>query len=297
MRVSRILEKMNIESRTKDEIEFDFMGLNTAVYQGTLCTFIDNPKYLDEIKNKSVIIITTDEIAENSRLPAVIVESPRICFFKLHNYLVQNNNPEYARKKFDTTIGKQCEISNLAHIESKNIIIGNNVKIEEFVSIKENTVIGDNVTIRSGSVIGSEGFEEKRTKEGILPIIHAGGVKIESNVEIQHNVCVDKAVYPWDDTVIGRDCKLDNLIHIGHAAKIKKETLIAANSLVGGRTMVGERVWIGVSATISNNIIIGDDAKINIGAVVTKNVNDGQTVSGNFAIEHDRFLDFIKSIR
>ena len=47
-----------------------------------------------------------------------------------------------------------------------------------------------------------------------MGVKHLGGVKIGKNVEIQHNTCVDKAVYPWDDTIIGNNSKIDNLVHI-----------------------------------------------------------------------------------
>jgi ribosomal protein S3 len=36
---------------------------------------------------------------------------------------------------------------------------------------------------------------------------------------------------------------------------------------------------------------------IKIRKYVTKNLKDGEKVSGNFAINHDKYIDFIKSIR
>ena len=44
--------------------------------------------------------------------------------------------------------------------------------------------------------------------------------------------------------------------------------------------------WLGLN--------IGKSARINMGAVVTKPVMDGQSVSGNFAVEHHEFLKFMK---
>jgi len=299
MKLSDILRQLDkkLVFEAINEIDFDYMGLCGARQEGTLCTFVDDPQYLNEVDNDHVIIITTREIAEQSGLPAIIIENPRISFFRVHNYLAKNKIPEYVRGDFDTQIGQNCTISKQAYIEDKNIVIGNNVQIEEFVSIKANTVIYDNSILRAGTVIGGEGFEAKRMNEGILPVIHIGGVIIEENVEIKYNTCIDKAVYPWDNTVISKDCKIDNLIHIAHAVKIGKESLIAASSLIGGRSIIGEKVWIGAGSTISNNIIVGDGAKISIGSVVTKNVGIGQRVSGNFAVDHNKYLEFIKSIR
>ena len=133
--------------------------------------------------------------------------------------------------------------------------IGNNVVIEEFVSIKENTIIGDNCVIRAGSIIGGEGFEHKRNGEDVLSVKHLGGVIIEDNVEFQQGNFVDKAIYPWDDTIIGENSKTDNNVHIAHADKIGKRVFIAASTCIAGRVEIGNDVWIGPGVTVTNGII------------------------------------------
>ena len=59
--------------------------------------------------------------------------------------------------------------------------------------------------------------------------------------------------------------------------------------------MVGDDVWIGVNATVSNRIKIGKGARVSLGSVVTKDVPAGQTVTGNFAIDHARFMKNLKA--
>jgi UDP-3-O-[3-hydroxymyristoyl] glucosamine N-acyltransferase len=299
MKASTILKSMdgNLDVECRGEIEFDYMGLSSSVYEGVLCTFIDNEKYMDAVLNRSAVILTTPEIAERYGVPAVIVDQPRYNFFRMHNFLARSSQHGYARKAFPTVIGQDSDISRLASISSENVVIGDRVTSEEFVSVKANAVIKDDAIIRAGSVIGGEGFQQMRGDGGVMAVIHAGGVVIGSHVEIQQNVCIDKAVYPWDNTILGDGCKLDNQIHIAHAVKIGRETLMAASTFVGGRVGIGEKAWIGASATISNNINVGDFAKVSIGAVVTKDVGPNQRVSGNFAIDHGKFLAFIKGIR
>ncbi|OYV07782.1 MAG: UDP-3-O-acylglucosamine N-acyltransferase 2, partial [Methanosaeta sp. ASP1-2] len=51
------------------------------------------------------------------------------------------------------------------------------------------------------------------------------------------------------------------------------------------------------NATISNKLTVGEGAFITMGAVVTRNVLPHKKVSGNFALDHAKFMDFIKSIR
>ena len=51
----------------------------------------------------------------------------------------------------------------------------------------------------------------------------------------------------------------------------------------------------GLSATIRNGITIGNGARINLGSVVTKDVTLGESVTGNFAINHSKFLLNLKN--
>ena len=91
--------------------------------------------------------------------------------------------------------------------------------------------------------------------------------------------------------------KIDNLVHIAHAAKIGKRTMIVANSGIGGRVTIGKDSWIGFGTTIRNGVTIGDKARINMGAVVTKSVKEYESVSGNFAISHEEFIRRLKMQR
>lgn len=278
-----------------NEKEFETLGILASKSGKTMCTFIDDEKYLKDLKDEFVMVMTTKEIYDqlkNRNCGFYITEKPRIEFFALHNQLAESHN--YARERFKTKIGNNCHISDKASISSENVIIGDNVTIEEFVSIKDNVVIGDNSIIRSGTVLGSVGFEFKRIEDKIMPIEHVGGVVIGTNVEIQYNSTVDKAIYPWDDTVIGDYTKIDNLNHIGHACKIGKAVMIPAGSTIGGRVEIGDNTWIGIGSVIRNGMVIGKNARANMGAVITKNVADGEAVSGNFAIKHEIFINNIK---
>ncbi len=67
--------------------------------------------------------------------------------------------------------------------------------------------------------------------------------------------------------------------------------------MVAGSAKIGDDVWIGPSASVSSGVEIGDGASITLGSVVTKNVAPGQRVTGNFAIDHDKFIAFLKTIR
>lgn len=301
MKISEILKQADDKfgiTEIVNDVEFETLALVIADIGLSYCTFLDDEKYIASINDKAKLIITTRAIAKDIKDKGICIsENPRISFFKLHNYLTTQKNYRLT-KEFETIIGKNCNISNLASIATKNVKIGNNVTIEEFASIKENTVIGDNTFIGSGTVVGGGGFEFKRLENSeVLNVKHCGWTKIGNNVDIQHNTCIDKAIYPWDETTINDYCKIDNLVHIAHGVKLDKAVMIVAGVLLGGRTVIKENSWIGVGATVSNGLIIGKDSKVNIGAVATRSIEDNMNVSGNFAIEHKKFIEFIKSIR
>lgn len=300
MLISKLLSKLNLNIKYEilNEQEFDTLALTASEIEISSCVFLDNVKYLPNIRDNVTMLITSPDVSKMiEEFPGYsgglcVVDNPRILFFRLHNFLA--NSADYARRRFDTTIGENCQISNLASISDSNVSIGNNVIIEEFVVIRENTVIGDNCIIRAGAKIGGQGFEFKRQEDDILSVEHLGGVILGNHVEIQYNTCVDRAVYPWDNTMIGDFCKIDNLVHVAHAVKIKENVMVVAQSGIGGRVEIEPNTWVGFGATISNGLKIGESARANIGAVVTKNIDAGNSVSGNFAIKHERFLENLK---
>lgn len=297
MQISEIMQDADfpIEHQIYKDAPFDTLALcNTSRKEGT-CTFVDDEKYIPCIAANVAMIITVPEIAAKLDLEkygVAVTPNPRAFYFQLHNLLAEDE--AYARPRNGKNIAESAKISSLAFIAEENVWIGENVIIEPFVTIYPNVHIGKGTIIRSGARIGGEGFEFKHCGDGVLPVRHLGGVKIGEHVEIQNNSCIDKAVYPWDDTVIGSHVKVDNLVYIGHGVKIGDNTMIVANAGIGGRTIIGKNSWIGLGAMVRNGIDIGEGARVNMGAVATKNIEDSQSVSGNFAMEHEKFLTYVK---
>ncbi len=297
MLLSEVLAEMDYQDLVSfvNEKPFKYLALTESNIDYENCVFLDSSKFIDSIDRNVSMVLTTEEMKAlllNKHFGLCIVKKPRELFFEIHNYLCGKR--DYVRKSYETALGENCIISPLASIAEKNVSIGNNVIIEEFVVIRENTVIQDNSILRAGCKIGGVGFEFKRNKYGIASVTHVGGVIIGKEVEIQYNTCVDRAIYPWDDTIIGDYCKIDNLVHIAHGVKMDRNVMVVANSGIGGRTIINEKSWIGFGVTIKNGITVGKDARANMGAVVTKSIPDNGSVTGNFAIDHSKFLISMK---
>lgn len=300
MRLSPILENMNLQAECEiyNEQEFERLALVDHISDEKTCIFLEDIKYLSHIKDNISMIICSNYEDIKGLLSAhrgiCVIKKPRVVFFMIHNYLMSTK--DYPREKIATNIAKTAVIADTAVVAKDNVTIGENAIIEDLVVIKENTIIGDNTIIRSGSVIGNSGYEFKRDENKIMPVVHGGGVIIGKNVIIGANVVIDKAVYPWDNTVIGDETKIDSLVSIAHGVKIGEAVMVVSQSFVAGRVEIDAYAKIGPGSVIRNAVHIGEGANISMGSVVTQNVADRICVTGNFAINHEKFINHIKEI-
>jgi len=261
-----------------------------------LITFIDDEKYLKTVAyNKRIkSVFTNNKIwkqINNTKIKPIICEDPRYYFYSLYNYIAQSN---YIKKL--SVIASSAIIHNSANISDYNVVIGEKVEIGPNVTILPDVEIGDNSIIHAGSILGCYGFEIKRTLKGILSVIHDGKLIIGKNVQIGFNSTIYKG-FKRNYTIIGNFTKIDNLVYIAHGVKIGEECFIIGNSMISGSSELGDRVWVGPSAVISNKLKIGSDAMISIGSVVTRDVKSNQKVTGNFAIDHEKFIEILKKNR
>ncbi len=262
-----------------------------------LLVFIEQEKFLEMLSSNDNVssVVTTSELA--SQIPEqyslAVVEKPRRFFYDLHNYLASKT--EFYWENFENEIAPSAKINRRAIVADKNIKIGDNTVIEAGVNVLEKTVIGDDVILRSGCTVGTEGFQFIRDGADVVKVLHAGGVKIGNNVEVQANSAISRSIF-GGFTELGEGTKLDNLVHVAHDVKIGKRCLLAAAAMIAGSVRMGNDVWIGPGASISSEIVIEDNANVTIGAVVTRDVGKGQRVTGNFAVDHKLFIDNLKEM-
>lgn len=284
-----------IDINISKNIEFNWLGLIAEEYNGRrVLTFLDDIKYLKEIeKNKTIVgIITNEKISKellNSNYGVLVVDNPKKKFFLLHNKLSQE---EFYYKKKSNKISSKAIISEKTNIGKNNIVIEENVIIEDNVTIYPNVTIKSGSIIKSGTVLGADGFQYSKFGEEIIKVESIGELIIEENVVIQNNCVIDKGVF--DKTIIGKNSKIYNLVHIAHDSKIGENTLITAGVIICGRVKVGKNSYLGPNCTVKNGLTLGANSKVSMGAVVTKNVGDNETVTGNFAIPHSKFLKLFK---
>ena len=288
------LSEINIGRILKDT-DFNWLGLTAEEYKDKkVLTFLTDIKYLKEIEqNKTIVgIITNEEVAKellNTNYGILVVDNPKKEFFLLHNKLVQEN---FYYKKKENKISSKVIISEKANIGKNNIVLEDDVVIEDNVTIYPNVTIKSGSIIKSGTVLGADGFQYSSFGEEIIKVESIGELIIEENVVIQNNCVIDKGVF--DRTIIGKNSKIYNLVHVAHDSKIGENTLITAGVIICGRVKVGKNSYLGPNCTVKNGLALGENSRVSMGAVVTKNVGDNEAVTGNFAISHSKFLKLFK---
>ncbi len=185
----------------------------------------------------------------------------------------------------DTVIGEQCTIGNNSTI-SKAAHLGKGCQIANNVHIAHGVILGDEVIVQSGAVIGSDGFGYVKDGDIYYKIPHLGTVILEDKVEIGANVTIDRGTF--GETRLKKGTKLDNLIHIAHNVIIGENTVIAAQSGISGSTEIGESVIIAGQVGFVGHIKIGARTTFCAQAGVTKSIPAGKIVSGYPAKDHAR---------
>ena len=282
------LSELNFGKVEKDG-EFNWLGLTAEEYTGKkVLTFLNDEKYYKEIENNKSItcIVTTEEVAtkiKENKYGIIVSKNPKKDFFELHNKLVKEDF--YFTKK-------ENKISEKANIGEYNIVIEDDVIIEAGVTIYENVTIKKGTIIKSGTILGAEGFQYVRNKDDIIKVEPAGELEIAENVIIHNNSVIDKGIF--GKTFIGGNTKIYNLVHIAHDSKIGKNVFLTAGVIVCGRVKISDNSYLGPNCTIKNGLFLGENSKVSMGAVVTKNVNENEVVTGNFAILHEQFINNLK---
>ncbi len=164
-----------------------------------------------------------------------------------------------------------------------NTVIGPGVQIGRDCQIGANVsigfaLIGDRVRLYAGARIGEAGFGAAGSSTGPIDIPQLGRVIIQDGVTVGANTCIDRGAY--DDTVIGENSKIDNLVMIGHNCVIGRNVLMAAHTGISGSVTVGDNVMFGGKAGVGDHITIGTGARVAGGAGVLADIPAGETWSG-----------------
>jgi len=269
-------------------------------------TFISIKNTLDKLKKSNASACLIDKFDPDyfsNNMTCLVVNDPHAAFAMISQkfYPVESVIPK---------ISKNCEISDMSYYDSSirvdsysiieekvtlgsNVWIGSNCFIGKGVSIGDGTrilsntsvecaEIGKNVLIYNGVRIGQKGFGFAPTKSGHISIPQLGMVKIEDNVEVGANSCIDRGSYGY--TIIGKGTFIDNLVHIAHNVIIGKYCAIAGQVGVAGSAVIDDYCMFGGQVGIGGHINIGKGVQAGGQSGITKSVKPGLKISGTPAV-------------
>lgn len=211
----------------------------------------------------------------------------------------------------DAEIGENVEIGPFAVIGSgvrigRDSIVASHASIGQSVEIGErcrigahaaisHARIGDRVTLYPGVRIGQDGFGFAVGPEGFETVPQLGLVVLEDGVEVGANSTIDRG--SMRDTLIGAGTRIDNLVQIGHNARLGRCCIVVSQAGISGSTELGDFVTIAAQAGLIGHIKIGAKARIGAQCGVMSDVDAGADVIGSPAMPFREFFRNVATLR
>jgi UDP-3-O-[3-hydroxymyristoyl] glucosamine N-acyltransferase len=248
-------------------------------------------------QNRSLISVADADLALAQVLQMFDPEPPK-CEVGVHSTAVIDATAKIGK---GTAIGAGCYIG-------PGVVIGADTKLYPNVTVLDDTRIGIETVIWSGTVIrercrignyciihpnvtiGSDGFGYRPSPDGqgMVKIPQIGTVDIGDGVDIGAGSCVDRGKF--SATTIFDNTKIDNLVQIAHNCKLGRSCVMAGQSGLAGSVTLGDGVMMGGRAIVSDHVTVGAGTKIGGNSGVISDVAPGKTLLGIPAVDHRQTL-------
>jgi UDP-3-O-[3-hydroxymyristoyl] glucosamine N-acyltransferase len=160
----------------------------------------------------------------------------------------------------------------------RGVSLGDSCRILANASIREYCLLGHRVIVQPGAVIGSDGFGFEMVDGRHQKIEQRGIVQIDDDVEIGANATIDRARF--GRTWIQEGTKIDNLVQIGHNARIGKHCIVVALTGIAGSAIIGDYVVIAAQSGVAGHLEIGSKCTLAARSGVTKSLPGGEIYAG-----------------
>jgi UDP-3-O-[3-hydroxymyristoyl] glucosamine N-acyltransferase len=277
--------------------EFRLTGKLSTALDGLLVP-VTGPRYVEQANSNSRVaaVITTADLADefDGRLAVGVAPRPSEAHSEIHAQCAREREQDLRGRP--TRIDGSALIDPAASIAPYGVTIGARVRVAPRAVVLPGVTLEADCVLDPGVVVGMDGFEINQVDGRLAVIPQLGGVRVGRFVRLLPHVSVARALF-GGETVIGEETMVDSQTYIAHDCRIGRAVRICAHVGLMGRVVLGDGVYIGPGAVLRNGIHVGARATVSMGAVVTQDVGEGARVTGNFAIDHERFLAHIRSIR
>lgn len=169
-------------------------------------------------------------------------------------------------------IGNGVEVGPFAIIED-DVELGSNVKVWPHAYICNGTSIGDDTQVHMGAVVGhlpqDLAFKDKKTY-----------LKIGKGNIIREYATIHRGTEEGSSTIIGDNCYLMAVSHVGHNCHIGNNAILANCALLAGHVSVGDYAFISGNVVVHQFCRIGALAMIGGFTGINKDVPPYMLVRG-----------------
>ncbi len=296
-----------VGGRVDGDPQLAIHGLNGIEYaQAGEITFILDKKQVPLAENCRASACIVPSGVDSLPIAALVTDQPSLAAARIHSFLL--SEPFLARGVHSSAvIGEGCVLPKEVTIGplvclGDQVILGERVTIHPGAVIGSETVIGDdtiihaNVTVAArctigkrvvlhhGAVIGSDGFGFATDRMGAhhkKPQV--GTVRIDDDVEIGANSCVDRAAFGV--TWIKSGSRIDNLVMVGHNVVVGENSILVAQVGIAGSTTLGRNVVLGAKTGVAGHLHLGDQVMAAAMSGIHNNQPSGAVIGGAPAFE------------
>lgn len=163
------------------------------------------------------------------------------------------------------SIGPGCVIGD-------DCVIGDGSRLVARVTLVARVRLGKRVTLHPGAVLGADGFGLAMDDGHWINVPQLGGVVVGDDSDIGANTTIDRGAL--EDTVIGEDVRLDNLIQIGHNVHIGAHTAVAGCVGIAGSTKIGRYCLLAGKVGVAGHLDICDHVVVHAMTMVSASITE-----------------------
>jgi len=310
MKLGELAKRLGAELRGNAELEVT--GVKGIEEAGpTEVTFVANPKYGGLArKTRAAAVLVEPEFPEIGAA-TLRIKNPYLAFSRTLGMFYQP--PVYTPGIHPTAvIDPTAMVGEGAHIGAYVVIgprarlgdhatllphvvlyagvqAGSNFFAHAHAVVREDCILGDDVTLENGVIIGADGFGFAKNEVGRWEKIpQSGPVRLGNRVDVQANATIDRATV--GETRIGNGTKIDNLVQVGHASHVGENTMICAQTGLAGSSEVGNNVILAGQAGVAGHCTVGDGVILTAQSGISHDIPEGKMISGSPGFDNRMWL-------
>jgi UDP-3-O-[3-hydroxymyristoyl] glucosamine N-acyltransferase len=310
MKLGELATKLGAELRGDAELEIT--GVKGIEEAGPAeVTFVANPKYAGLARTTRAAAVLVEPEFPEIEAATLRLKNPYLAFSRALGFFYQP--PVYAPGIHPTAvIDPTAVIGGGAHIGAY-VVIGPHVKLgaqatllphvvlypgveagrnlfaHAHAVVREDCILGDDVTLENGVIIGADGFGFAKNDDGHWEKIpQSGPVRLGNRVDVQANATIDRATV--GETRIGDGTKVYNLVQVGHASHVGENTLICAQTGLAGSSIIGNNVILTGQTGVAGHCTVGDGVILTAQSAVSHDVPAGKVISGSPGFDNRLWL-------